>query len=163
MDSPSTLERDRAQIFSDFSSMRFLYLKETSHNLSSKIVEIFKISISITPLLLGIGYYLLRIPSSSKHLFFFNISGVLFIVTILYGLIILIPPQIKLTDSLKFYNKHFDAEPSDILAQIAANLGMDCETLSKDLTRKALNLIILLGFFITTLFYIFLSYISLLY
>lgn len=152
---------DKTQIFYDFSSMRFSYLKEVTHNLSSKTIEIFKIIMSITPILLGIGYYLLMTTPSPCALTLFNISVFSFLLTIIKGLSVISPSEVFLTDPYEFYVKYFDLESSDILEQIAVNIGDDCSELVKVLKVKSDNLKSLLIFFIVTLGFLFWAYISL--
>lgn len=153
---------DKIKIFYDFSSARFNYLKEIDHNLSSKTIEIFKIIISITPITLGIGYYLLDINPSPCSLTIFNISVASFLLTIIRGLSIISQElKGKLTDPHKFYQKYFDSESPDILEQIAVQIGSDYTVLHKRVKTRKDNIKSLLICFTVTLGFLFWAYISL--
>lgn len=152
---------DKSKIFYDFSSLIFNYLKETSQNLSLKIMEIFKIIISITPIVIGIGYYLLQIIPSPFALSLFNISVIFFLVTLIYGINILPASKFKLTEPLAFYMKYFDSDSSDILEQIAVQIGDDCRELNLALHAKSVKLKNLITLFTITLLFLFAAYISL--
>lgn len=160
MESPAG-PMDKLKIFYDFSSARFNYLAEIDHNLSSKTIEIFKIIMSITPILLGIGYYLSSITPSSCALTLFKISVVSFFLTIIIGLFILSQKlEGRLTDPYEFYKEYFDSESPDILEQIAVQIGSDYTVLRNRAKTRKDNLTSMLICFMITLGFLFWAFMS---
>ena len=124
-------------------------------------MEIFKTIISITPIVIGIGYYLLQIMPSPFALSLFNISVIFFLFTLIYGINILSATKFQITDPLAFYLKYFDSDSSDILEQIAVQIFDDCRELNLALDAKSVKLENLIRLFTITLFFLFAAYISL--
>jgi len=146
---------DESKIFYDFSSSIFNYLRESSKNLSQKILDIYKIIISITPIVIGLGYFLLPQSPNSVTLFFFVASVLCFMAALLYGLSILPYSPVNLTDPELFYKKYFNEDFSDILEQLAVDISNDCEHLSRamvDKNEKLKKLILIFGISLSSLF-----------
>ena len=129
--------RTREDFFYKLSSLQFNFLHELYRNLDNKINEMIKTVLTILPIVVGVGYFLLEKSFSYYSFAFFILTILSFTSAAIIGVVGHIPQKIKFLDPLTYYDRHYSDDLIDIVEIAAVTIGDDIRNLEIQCRNKA--------------------------
>lgn len=157
-----TLDEATLKLLYEFTTRRLTLLYEMYSNLNRKILELFKLFASFTPILLGIGYYLLTVRFTQASFILLIESALLYLFTIGYCLMSILPREPYLSIPLDAYKVCRELGVVDALDSLTNATGEDWDNLLESKIEKSNDLRKMSWLIFATLCLMFTSYVSLL-
>ena len=161
MTTKKTTKEVSLELVYEFGIRRFSFQYEMYSNLTYKILELFKLFASFTPMLLGMGYYLLSTRFTWMSFVLLIESTMLYLITIGYCLTTTLSQGTSLVTPLEAYTKCHEREPMLVLDALAKAVCNDWENIAETRRKLQSSLRIMNLLIFATLFQMFVSYSSL--